>query len=85
MPEAPYILFDYFTPAKANDYMFSLYFLQSPQIKSVTLSVASFFTQTQSNMGAAAAGALLGIVPIVALYLCLQKYFVKGMVDSAIK
>ena len=68
-----------------NDYMFSLYFLQSPQIKSVTLSVASFFTQTQSNMGAAAAGALLGIVPIVALYLCLQKYFVKGMVDSAIK
>jgi len=68
-----------------NDYMFSLYFLQSPQIKTVTLSVASFFTQTQSNMGAAAAGALLGIVPIVTLYLCLQKYFIKGMVDSAIK
>lgn len=68
-----------------NDYMFSLYFLQSPQIKTVTLSVASFFTQTQSNMGAAAAGALLGIVPIVTLYLCLQKYFIKGMLDSAIK
>lgn len=68
-----------------NDYMFSLYFLQSPQLKTVTLSVASFFTQTQSNMGAAAAGALLGIIPIVTLYLCLQKYFIKGMVDSAIK
>ena len=68
-----------------NDYMFSLYFLQSPQIKTVTLSVASFFTQTQSNMGAAAAGALLGIIPIVTLYLCLQKYFIKGMLDSAIK
>ena len=68
-----------------NDYMFSLYFLQSPQLKTVTLSVASFFTQTQSNMGAAAAGALLGIIPIVTLYFCLQKYFIKGMVDSAIK
>ncbi len=68
-----------------NDYMFSLYFLQSPQIKTVTLSVASFFTMTSSDMGAAAAGALLGIIPIVTLYFFLQKYFVKGMIDSAIK
>lgn len=68
-----------------NDYMFSLYFLQSPRIKTVTLSIASFFTQNSSKMNAAAAAALLGILPILVLYFCLQKYFIKGMVDSAIK
>lgn len=68
-----------------NDYTFSLYLLQSPKIKTVTLAIASFFTQFTANLGAAAAGALIGIMPILILYLSLQKYFVKGMVDSAIK
>lgn len=68
-----------------NDYQFSLYLLQAPQMKTVTLAISSFFSQTTSNLNAAAAGALLAILPIIILFLFLQKYFVKGMVDSAIK
>lgn len=68
-----------------NDYQFSLYILQSPKITSVTLAVSGFFAQVSSNAFAAAAAALLGLLPIVVLFLLLQKWFIKGMVDSAIK
>lgn len=68
-----------------NDYQFSLFFLQDPDMKTITLAIASFFSHSSSNMNAAAAAALIAILPVVVLYLVLQKYFVKGMVDSAIK
>lgn len=68
-----------------NDYQFSLYILQSPRITSVTLAVSSFFAQVSSNAFAAAAAALLGLLPITIIFLLLQKSFIKGMVDSAIK
>lgn len=68
-----------------NDYQFSLYILQSPSLKTVSLAISSFFSQTTSNLNAAAAAALLAILPVTILFLFLQKYFIKGMVDSAIK
>lgn len=68
-----------------NDYQFSLYLLQDPMYKTVTLAISSFFSQTTSNLNAAAASALLAILPISLVFLFLQKYFIKGMVDSAIK
>ena len=68
-----------------NDYQFSLYILQSPKIMTVTLAVSQFFAQSSSDPHAAAAAAVIGVLPIVILYICLQKYFIKGMVDSAIK
>lgn len=68
-----------------NDYQFSLYFLQSPKYKTITLSVASYFSQTANNMNAAAASALLGVLPVLILFVFLQKYFIQGMVDSAVK
>ena len=68
-----------------NDYQFSLYILQSPEYKTVTLAISSFFSQTTSNLNAAAASALLAILPISLVFLFLQKYFIKGMVDSSVK
>lgn len=68
-----------------NDYQFSRYILQSNEMKVVTLAVSTFFSQSASNLGAAAASALIAILPVTVLYLALQKYFVKGMVDGAVK
>ena len=68
-----------------NDYTFSLYMLQSPKIKSVTLVIANYFTQTNIDLNAAAATALIAVLPMILAFLFLQKYFVQGMVDSAIK
>lgn len=68
-----------------NDYRFSLYFLQTPSKKTIILAISSFFNEYASNMNAAAAAALLGAVPMIIVYLCMQKYFVSGMVDGAVK
>lgn len=68
-----------------NDYQFSLYILQSSKMRTVTLAISSFFSQTTSNLNAASAAALLAILPVVVCFLFLQKYFIKGMVDSAVK
>ena len=68
-----------------NDYQFSLYVLQSPKLRTIPLAIASYFSQTTSNINAAAAAALLAILPIVIVFLFLQKYFIQGLVDSAIK
>jgi raffinose/stachyose/melibiose transport system permease protein len=68
-----------------NDYQFSLFLLQSPKMKVVTLAVSTFFAQSSSNLGAAAASALIAVLPVALLFLFLQRYFIQGMVDSAVK
>ena len=68
-----------------NDFQYSLYFLQRPSMRVVTLSISSFFATSGSDPHVAAAGAILAILPVTLLYVFLQRYFVKGMVDSALK
>jgi raffinose/stachyose/melibiose transport system permease protein len=68
-----------------NDFQYSLYFLQKPKMQVLTLSIASFFGISGADPHIAAAGALVAILPMVLVYLLLQKYFVKGLVDSALK
>jgi len=68
-----------------NDYQYSVYFLHKSQMRVITLAVASFFQLSGSSPNTAAAAALMGIIPVVILYIILQKYFIKGMVDGAIK
>lgn len=68
-----------------NDYQFSRYFLQKTSMNTVTLAISGFFSQTYIDINTASACALIGILPVVIAFLCLQKYFVKGMIDSSIK
>lgn len=68
-----------------NDFQFSRYILQATDMNTATLSIASFFSQTYSDLNSAAAAAMIAILPVVIAFLLLQKYFIQGMIDSAIK
>lgn len=68
-----------------NDYQFSLFFLQKPEMRTVTLAISSFFSNDSTNVNAAAASSFIAMLPVIVLYLSIQKYFVKGMVDGAVK
>lgn len=68
-----------------NNYLFTHYILQKKQMFTVTQVVSGYFSTTSSDYGGAAAAAVLGMLPVVILYLCLQKYFVRGAMDSAVK
>lgn len=68
-----------------NDYSFQLYVLQKPKLKTITLAISAFFTEGNTNMPAAAAATVISVLPLAIIYICLQKYFVKGSMDSAVK
>lgn len=68
-----------------NEYAYSLYILQKPQMYNITLTIRQFFAESLNDLNAAAAGAVLGIVPVIIIYLFLQKYFIQGSLDSAVK
>ena len=69
-----------------NEYTYAYYFLQKTSMRTITLVIKTFFSSAVSNdYGAAAATAVIGMLPLIIVYLCLQKYFIQGQVDSAIK
>ena len=68
-----------------NNYLFTHYVLQKKTMFTVTQVVSGYFSTTSSDYGGAAAVAVIGMLPVVVLYLCLQKYFVQGAMDSAVK
>ncbi|MEY8326576.1 carbohydrate ABC transporter permease [Lachnospiraceae bacterium 54-11] len=68
-----------------NEYGYSLYILQKPQMYNITLTIKQFFAESMNDLNAAAAGAVLGILPVIVIYLFLQKYFIQGSLDSAVK
>lgn len=44
-----------------------------------------FFKPVENDFNGAAAAACIAIMPIVIAYICLQKYFIQGTIDSAVK
>ena len=69
-----------------NEYMYSVYILQRPAMFTVTLQISSYFsTNTSSDYGGAAAAAVIGMLPLVIMYVFLQKYFIQGAVVGAVK
>jgi raffinose/stachyose/melibiose transport system permease protein len=68
-----------------NDYQFSVFFLQKPEMQTVPVALSAFFSQYQNNIDWVAAGCLISILPAVIVYLFLQRYFVKGLTEGITK
>lgn len=68
-----------------NEYGYALYILQKPEMYNVTLAVKQYFSMAEKDLNGAAASAVVAILPVIILYLLLQKYFVQGALDSAVK
>lgn len=68
-----------------NEFTFSNYFLQRAEMKTITLVIRSYFSSVTNDYGGAAAAACIGMLPLVIVYLCLQKYFIQGQMDGAVK
>lgn len=66
-----------------NEYQLSLYMLTTSNTRTIAPAISAFFSQYSSNLGAASAASIMGMLPILIAYLFLQKYFIKGMVAGA--
>lgn len=68
-----------------NDFQFSLFFLQRKAVMTVPLVLSQFISMYQSDIAWVAAGCLIAMLPMAAVYFFLQKYFVSGLAEAAIK
>lgn len=68
-----------------NEYGMSLYILQNKNVQVLTVSLARFVGQHQSEMNWVAAGCLMASAPVIVMFLIFQKQFIKGVAAGAVK
>jgi ABC-type glycerol-3-phosphate transport system permease component len=68
-----------------NEYLLSLTFLNRADSRTITLELKNFFGAYQSDWAGAFAALSMTVIPILILYLFLQKYFIKGLTAGAVK
>ena len=68
-----------------NEFEYALYLLQKPSVYNITLVVKQFFSGMSKELNVAAACAVVAILPILVVYIVLQRYFIEGAMNSAIK
>ena len=68
-----------------NDFQMSLTLLQQKQVRNIPLTQYFFFGENSIELGLAFALFILSVIPILALYLTLQKYIIGGITQGAVK
>lgn len=68
-----------------NDFQISLTLLQKKEVRTIPLTQYFFFGENNIELGLAFALFLLSMIPILILYLCLQKYIISGITSGAVK
>ena len=68
-----------------NDFMGPLIYLSSQKKKTIQLMLRMFNSQYSSNYAQIMAAATVALIPVLILFICLQRYFVEGVASSGIK
>lgn len=68
-----------------NNFLLPLMMISSPELKPVTLGLYGMMSYFSPDKGAVMLGALLGVVPLVLLFLFLQRYWQSGLAAGAVK
>lgn len=68
-----------------NDYFMQLIMLKSVDVITISLGIARLQSEFATNYGLIMAGAALGAVPIIAVFIMFQKYFTQGITMGAVK
>lgn len=68
-----------------NDLFSQMFFLRRPDTKTITVLLNLLTSQEGTDYGLMAAAVTIVVVPLVVVYIFLQKYIIKGMTAGAIK
>ena len=68
-----------------NDYLGPLIYLRSQEKKTIQLGLKMFIGQYSSDYGLIMAGSVISLVPVLVVFLILQKYFVEDVASSGLK
>lgn len=68
-----------------NDYILAKCMLNHVKYPTLMVSIYAFFGDRVNEYGLAFAGIILASLPMIIIYIALQKYFIKGIVAGAVK
>ena len=67
-----------------NDYLGPLIYLKTQEKKTIQLGLKMFISQYSSDYGLIMAGSVLSLIPVLIVFLVLQKYFVEGVASTGL-
>lgn len=68
-----------------NEYVYARTFLNSEEKMTLPIGLQTFFTENSSNWPGLMAASFIMSVPVVVIFLLLQRYFVQALTEGAVK
>ena len=68
-----------------NDYLGPTIYLKTEAKKTIQIGLQRFIGQYSSEYGLIMAGSVISLIPVLIVFLALQKYFVEGIATSGVK
>jgi multiple sugar transport system permease protein len=68
-----------------DEYVWSSTIINTPEKRTIPVAIASFQGVHTTNWGLVFAASLIAVIPVLILFVSLQKYFIKGMTAGAVK
>ncbi len=68
-----------------NDFMGPLIYLNSMSLKTIQLGLRMFIQQYSADYALIMAAALVSLIPVVVLFLLLQRFFIEGIASTGVK
>jgi multiple sugar transport system permease protein len=68
-----------------NEFLYALVFITNVKLRTLPVGLSSFITGDVYGWGYLMAGAVLTTVPVIAVYIYLQKYMVEGLTAGSVK
>ena len=68
-----------------NEFIFALCFATDSRVKTLPIGIAEFSTEFNTDWGAVMAASVIMTLPVVALFMLLQRLFIGGLTAGAVK
>lgn len=68
-----------------NVFMVPMIYLNSTHLKTIQLGIRKFIGQYSAEYGLIMAASVLALIPVIAVFLAFQRFFVEGVASSGVK
>lgn len=68
-----------------NDFLGPLIYLTKTELKTIQIGIRMFITQYSTEYGLIMAASIVSLIPVLAVFLLLQRFFVEGIASSGLK
>jgi len=68
-----------------NDFLGPMIYLTRTDLKTIQIGLRSFISQYSSEYGLIMAGSVVALIPVLIVFLSLQRYFIQGIASTGIK